>query len=364
MNNFVKSLIIPFIKFVLIFGIFAFLFWRTSQSDAFEQLMTRSKNWGDLVLTFLFFFIALIFTFIRWQWLVLALGIPFGFSEMLKLGFLGQIFNYLPVGIIGGDVVKGCLLARGKSGAGAKIAASVIMDRLIGLYVMFLIGFAAIWFTGLYNSPSKEAKTFVNAVIILFAGSTVGMGFLLWPESRSGFRRRITRKIPFIGSLLVRLLEAVQIYRSKWLILLPAFAITFGVHFFFSLGIYYIACGLFGTAPSVWDHLAIYPIGNTASMIPLSIGPLEAFLDILYPLFDIPGADPYQAGYGMVIGIGYRIISLLIAGIGGIYYIFSKSELADVRKEMKKEPSEELPERSDNDLIDRKSEEKSNISEK
>lgn len=337
MNNFVKSLIIPFIKFVLIFGIFAFLFWRTSQSNAFEQLMSHKKNWSDLGITFLFFFIALIFTFIRWQWLVLALGIPFGFKEMLKLGFLGQIFNYLPVGIIGGDVVKGCLLARGKPGAGAKIAASVIMDRLIGLYVMFLIGFAALWFTGLYDSPSREAKTFVHVVIILFVSSTVGMGFLLWPESRSGLRRRVTQKIPFVGGLLVRLLEAVQIYRSKWLVLIPAFAITFGVHIFFAFGIYYIARGLFGIAPSAWDHLAIYPIGNTASMIPLSIGPLEAFLDILYPLFDIPGSTPYQAGYGMVIGIGYRVISLLIAGIGGIYYIFSKSELADVRREMKNE---------------------------
>lgn len=338
MKSFIKSIVVPLVKFLLIFGIFAFLFWRTSQNDTFEQLMTREKNWNDLGLTFLFFFVALLLTFIRWQWLVLALGIPFSFREMLKLGFLGQIFNYLPVGIIGGDVVKGCLLARGKPGTGAKIAASVIMDRLIGLYVMFLIGFGAVWFTGLYQSQNSQAKTFVHAVIILFIISTIGMGFLLWPESKSGLRRRLTGKIPFVGGILVRLLEAVQIYQSKWFVMIPAFLVTFGVHTFFAFGIYYIARGLFGSAPSAIDHLAIYPIGNTASMIPLSIGPLEAFLDILYPLFDIPGSETYKAGYGMIIGIGYRVISLMIASIGGIYYVFSKSELADIRKKMEIKP--------------------------
>ncbi len=332
MNNAVKKYSITAIKFLLIFGIFAVLFWRASQTDSFEILLSQEKNWFFLLIGFLVSFIGTLITFIRWQWLVRALDVPIRFRETIRLCFAGYICNYLPVGIIGGDVVKAWLLARYYPQSKAKAAASVLMDRVLGLYVMFVLGFIMIFLTGFINNTNQDARIANIAVIWFFILSTLGMIFLFYPESKSGLRKKLIMAIPFVGGILGKLVDAVEIYRHRPFVIIFSLLVTFLVHGSFAISFYFIALGLFGFAPSLLEHQVLYCISNIGTLIPLSAGPLEYFLDVLYPLFEIDNHVSYQAGYGLVIGLSSRIVGLLIASVGGLYLLGQSGITASLKE--------------------------------
>lgn len=341
MNKKLKNFIIGFLKFILIVGIFVALFWRASQNDTFTDLLEQKKNWNFLFLGFFLNFSGILLTFVRWKWLVCGIGIPIRYSEAIRLGFLGLIFNLLPMGIVGGDLVKGYLLARNNPSKKVEAAASVIVDRIIGLYIMFFLGFIMIWICGFVDNTNRDARIAVQAIIGFFVISTIGIGFLLFPESKAGLRRKIIKTIPFAGDLLEKLAVSMQIYRDHKKLLLISSGVTIILHIFYGLSLFFLACGLFGYSPSILDHLVIYPISNTGTLIPLSAGPVEYFLDVLYPLFPIPGHDSYRPGFGMIVGVAFRFTGLLIMGVGGIYYLLGRSEIAESLKDFQKDSTQQ-----------------------
>lgn len=329
-----KKYLIAFVKLLVIVGIFAFLFDRASRGDAFDEFIRKDKNWSFLGIGLCFSLLGSVLTLIRWRWLVRALGVPLSLNEALRIGFIGLLFNLSPMGIVGGDVVKTCLLGRKYPGTMIKSAASVIVDRAIGLYVMFVIAMVSILATGFFHKEAYEARFAVSAVIILTLVATIGILILMTPDSSRGTRHKIIRCIPFAGNLLDRLTVSLQTYRGHKRTLFWSCLITVFVHGSFATSLLFCARGLFDYAPVWREHLVLYSVANTGSMIPLSAGPLEYFLDTLYPLFEIAGHEPYRAGFGMMTGITFRLAGILVTGIGMIYYLGSRSEIAAALKNM------------------------------
>ncbi len=325
------------IKSGLILLIFSLLFYRSCRNGTLEAFLDQEKDWRFILLGFLASFVAVIITFIRWSWLNQALGIRLSMRETFRLSFIGYLFNFLPMGIVGGDLVKGVLLAKKNPDLKPACAVSVIMDRVIGLYIMFLIGIVAVYLSGFYRNDQKEAVFATGAILWLTILFTAGLIFLLIPDSGKNRRGRFFQKIPVAGKLLGQLYAATSLYQNKKGVILVSSLATVLVHFLFAVSIWLTALGLWGIAPSLGDHLVIYPIANTGSIIPLSAGPLEIFLDALYPLFTIPGAEPLLHGYGMMVGVAYRMMTILIAAIGGIYYLAGRGEITKAINEIKEE---------------------------
>jgi len=196
------------------------------------------------------------------------------------------------------------------------------------LYVMFLVAVVAIFTTGFYISPESSGEpvsvsTIVRVMLLLFGVSTIFALLVLLPNLTQGnggrLLDRFCRRVPRVKSLVL----AVQEYRNHKRMLLASGLMTVLVHLLFSLGIWLIALGFFGFAPSAADHLVLHPVANVTQMIPLSLGPYEAVLDNMYTIFSIAGHDSYKVGYGLVIALGYRIISLLLGGAGALFYLCS-----------------------------------------
>ncbi len=343
MNEQVKKFLIVLIKLAVIVGIFAFLIERAAREDAFAEFVKRDKNWWFLLIGFFFSLVAVVMTLIRWRWLVDALGVGLSLNEALRIGFIGLLFNLSPMGIVGGDVVKTCILGRKYPGTMMKSAASVIVDRVIGLYVMFLIAMTMVFATGFYHKTQYEARFAVTAVVALTLAATICILVLMSPDSSRGMRHRIIRGLPLVGELLDRLTAALQLYRDQKAVLFRSCLITFFVHASFSVSLYFIARGLFDYSPSCMEHFVLYPVANTGSIIPLSAGPLEYFLDMLYPLFEIPGHEAYRAGFGMMAGIVFRLAGILVTGLGMIYYLGSRSEISAALKTMDSHEEEQAP---------------------
>lgn len=323
------------LKAALILGIFAFLFVQAYRNDAFSALLTQKKHWGFLLLGLLCNLTTVSITIVRWQMLVRAMAMPLALWDAFRIGFVGYLFNLAPAGIVSGDLIKVLMLAKQSPEMKEKGTASVIVDRVIGLYIMFLTAAGAILWTGFQNRPEPLAKLSTQIIFWLVIVSTIAAVAAMLPYTTRGrFRKRLA-KLPWGGEFLVKLVEAFQLYRKRPGILFLAGLMTFPVHVFLALGIYFLAAGLFADVPAVMDFQVMHPVANLTSMIPLAAGPYEMVLDALFPLFlaplDTPSADPRGIGLGLIVALTYRITCIVIACLGIVFYLAGRSEFDRAR---------------------------------
>ena len=75
--------------------------------------------------------------------------------------------------------------------------------------------------------------------------------------------------------------------------------------------------------PHDLQHLVISPISNLAASVPLpgGIGAFETMFSNMY----VEGG--YDAGTGLAVALGFRLVTIINALIGVVYYINSKKEM-------------------------------------
>lgn len=94
---------------------------------------------------------------LRWAWIAEGLGIPVSRRRKIRLFFLGMFASLFLPSTIGGDVVRGVLLARGegRKGIGVAAGASIVLDRINGMIALLLLltvcmlffDWSALWWT-------------------------------------------------------------------------------------------------------------------------------------------------------------------------------------------------------------------------
>ena len=117
----------------------------------FANLVDQPKRWDMLAAAWACCTVAVLLTFVRWWYLVRALDVPCRFRDAIRISFWGYLFNLAPLGIVGGDLVKAVMLDHEHPRHRAKAVASVLVDRVIGLYVLFVVASAAILLTGFWR---------------------------------------------------------------------------------------------------------------------------------------------------------------------------------------------------------------------
>jgi hypothetical protein len=70
----------------------------------------------------------------------------------------------------------------------------------------------------------------------------------------------------------------------------------------------------------------LHNVTNLTSMIPLAAGPYELVLEQLYKLYDM------NVGSGLIVSLSFRLVTILVALAGMIYYYAASGDKKDVRK--------------------------------
>lgn len=365
-----KKLLITLAKIAASLVIIGLLFYSAVNSRdgraAFVDMLQQPKSWGLLIGGFAVSLTAILITMVRWCFLVRALGIDFSLRDAMRIGFLGYLFNLAPMGIVGGDLLKAWMLAREKPGERAKALASVVVDRIIGLYVLFLVAAGGVFITGFWKSPDATVHLLCWAVLIVTFISTLGIALILLPGFLEGPLMRGLTRIPKIGRAIDSLLEAIRIYRSKRLVLFLTTLMTIPVHTLLTLSLLLLAMGLgFDSVPRL-DYFAIYPISGIASTIPLPAGPAETGIVFFYMTALLRAIHGAEAGFaaqqgltvalgaspadllhvvaecarqqGLILALVYRLSAILIAPIGAAYYFLgARREVSEVLHEAESE---------------------------
>ena len=339
-----KKLLLLFLKIGIPVAIIAYLVADAKSDQAFSDLRDHPKHWGLLAAAWACCSTAVMLTLIRWYYLVRALDLSCRFRDALRIGFLGYMFNLAPMGIVGGDLLKAVMLGREQNGGRAKAFASVIVDRVIGLYMLFVVASAAILLTGFQDHARADIRALCMVTWWLAGIGSIAIVVLLFSGASDGKIARLLGSVPYVGSAVERLIGAMRMYRKRPRVLAAAFVMTIGVHGMFSLGIFLLATGIYqevlSSKLSLDTHFVIAPLSAAAGVIPLSMGPFETILSFLYAV--VSGVSSAKA-QGLVVALAYRIVTVLIAMVGVGYYLSARREVAEVMHEAEEEPPGEQP---------------------
>src|SRR3954447_6250567 len=116
-----------------------FLLKRAAGDPQFGELISRPKNWPVLLCALPICLFSVTLTILRWNLLVRAIGLSFTVQQTLRAGFLGYLANLLPFGLVAGDSLKSVLLIHRNPRRKTEAVASVLVDRVLGLYALLLL---------------------------------------------------------------------------------------------------------------------------------------------------------------------------------------------------------------------------------
>lgn len=334
-----KRIFVNVLKYGVSLGILAWLFSRAAADQSFDVLASQPKQWTLLVSAFLVALAAVSITFYRWWRLVRALGLTLSIRDAIRLGFLGYLFTFLAFGVAGGDLLKTVFLARHQRHRWTDAVASVVADRLVGLYALFVVvavAYACIDLTLAGDASAVEYTALQRSCQLVTVLAIIGTAFLgvcFLPGVTGGGLARVSSRVPKLGRILERIIDTIRTYQRMPGQLLIAIGLSISVHLLLATSIYLIARGLPGNQPSLAMHYVISPIASVAGAVPLpgGMGAFEYTLDFLYRGL---APEDTSASQGFVVGLAFLVIKLSITMIGVFYYLTGRDRMAKLREEV------------------------------
>ena len=341
-----KKLIGTALKVSLSAALIGYLAWQAYHDQRFYDLATKPKNWPLLFCALPICLTAVTVTILRWQMFVRTLGLAFTTRDALRAGFVSYLLLLAPLGLVGGDSIKALMLIHRNPRRKTEAVASVLVDRVIGLYALLLLAAVASMFLkqSLLDALAPlERTTIVNlcrAVQSITLISTTGLIVMLFPGVTESRLWDLLEHTPLVGPVLHKLVGAMRVYRRRLDILLAGIGISLAIHLLYVSAVAVMAASI-GIAP---EHQP--PFGSMFVIVPpsmiagaLPIGAYELTLNLLFRSVSPAGA-PENAG--LLIALAFRIIQLCIASIGVGYWLTSRSEVSEVVHEAQQEPAETL----------------------
>ena len=325
-----RKILLIILKVVLPLAVIAWLLWSTSP-EQLEQLRTMKKNWWLLVASFLLSLAALVNTFVRWHLLVRSLYIPFRLSDALRLGFLGYLLNFVSVGVVGGDLFKAIFIAREQPQRRPEAVASVLVDRIIGLYALLIVASVAVVGTWRSDMPG-DVRTVSQLTVAATIVGAIAIGLFSLPGFTTGALSEALARLPRIGGAVERLIGAVRMYRRRPGVLALALGQSFVTHILFAAAIYCVARALFEPAPSLTEHLVIVPLSMVAGSLPFTPAGLGAFELAMASLYKIIPAVPHAVS-GVIVALVFRLVQIALAVLGLCYYWSADADWERIERE-------------------------------
>lgn len=316
-----RRFLVWFLKVGLSVGLLGYLTWSAAQStvrgSAFQALVESPPAFGPLALAWAILTAATGLTLVRWWLLLRGAGVPCSFLDAAHAGFWAAIVSQTSLGAVSGDVVKGLVVGRKCRGHGPEIAASVLVDRAIGLYVLFAFVAAAGLLSGFWPNADPGLDAVGRGVFLIVGLGAVGIVAMLVPGP--GFDRRVISlaRIPVVGRTAVGVIHALRHYREVWPTLVLASVLSAGIHAMSAVGVYFVAVSL-GGGPTLADHLVIVPLSIAAAVVPLPVGPSEFVLEFLYSHWQS------AAGQGVLASLANRLLVIAGAAFGVLAVTLAK----------------------------------------
>ena len=262
---------------------------------------------------------------IRWQLILQVQGLDLKFSRVVSIFFVGMFFNAFLLGSTGGDVIKAWYVAHETHHKKAEAIITVIVDRLIGLLVLFVI--ALVMMSIFYHRVFEDKRLigfsiFTLAVVVMtLTGTILGLwkGFA---DKLPGLRAWL-KKLPKYD-MLERMVNAYRVYVSHPVVLVKTVLQSVCVHFFSMVSIICVAKGLNITTAGWVDYFLYLPIINSLAAVPISFsgfGVREGMYVGMFAQVHMPEVQALALSL-----IGY-LASLIWSLVGGGFFLTHRKDI-------------------------------------
>jgi uncharacterized membrane protein YbhN (UPF0104 family) len=307
----------------LAFGLLGLVIWRNA--DKIHEVFSRPLDLRLLAIAEAIFLVGTVLTFVRWYFLVRVIDRRFTLRAAVLLGFIGNVFNLVIPGAVGGDLIKAAYLAQMHVKKTQAIA-SMVIDRilgLLGLFALATIAGALIW-----GSAPTDVRRLIVAAWVLTA-----MCLLLLAAI---FAQAITRMFPGLGRghsrlalITAELKEMSTTYRRRLDVVGFCGLMAMGNHTLNVLAFYLVGRMFFpAMATTLAQHFLLVPLTLFTTAVPLPFGALglsEGVADQVFTLVNHPS--------GFLAMMGFRVVMYGSGLVGAIVYLARLKEVRGLTAE-------------------------------
>lgn len=303
------------------------------QPGFFTAMRSLDVSW--FLLGVVLWLILLLFAAQRWRMLLAAAEVPVSYRNSFRLTIVGYFFNNVMLGATGGDLVRAVMVTRGLDKNRVRAALSVIVDRLIGLFVLMIIAACVLsmffFMDRIAEVPGLRMVT--ASVFLLLFCAIVGAGIYLSRRARRKLGLDwLLRKLPAQG-LVQKLDDAILIYRDRKKTVFAALLLSFPLQISGILSFWAIGVAL-GSSLSLAEDFVIFPVVQTVSALPLAPAGWGVG-ETLYGTFFRSFGSSFTLG--VAVSVLFRLTSQVGFGlIGGLIWATSRERRQGI-------PLEETP---------------------
>ena len=313
MNKSLKLLL----KIVVSGGLICLLYSKLDWTDLADKLRGADLRWLGLA-----FGLMVLNTFInsaKWWFFLDADNIRQPILTLWASHITASFFNLFLPSTIGGDAYRIADIG-GRTGEHARVAASILADRITGFFALSIYGFAAsllarplvVEWKGWFYLPSSLA-------IVALAGLTAALCsepfFLFCVRLIPG--RKLREKVAAIAG---KIIGAMRGYMGKGRVLLAAMLLSFLFQFDLLLAVWAITKAI-GLAIPLPTFFLFLPIKTFLEMIPVSVFGL-GLRDLGYTIFMAAmGFGDAAAANAALISAAEVILTVIYASMGGVVFV-------------------------------------------
>lgn len=247
----------------------------------------------------------------KWQKLLMHDGLPCGYFYLLNLYFFGIFFNnYLPTSV-GGDAVRGLMLARKYNQPSVAIT-SIFAERFSGLLAMFPLIACGYLFAG--GSLGVSFHIGVEVVVVILSLATIG-----WIGTT--LLRRFGQGRVHPGGNLQSVVAGLRRYlvcrRIVWTLTWSSLVFQL-----LAVGVYWAAGIAFNLHVEFAVFLLVVPLVTLLTLLPISLNGLGLREGGMVYLLSRAGVEDHDA---LALSLAVYGVSLVLAFIGGLSWAWGRS---------------------------------------
>lgn len=318
-----KKYVIAVLKAVIAIALVWYLFKSGRLTKGSFLKLLDPGNAPFLIIAGIVFLVSQALASVRLTFLLRMIDITLKFAATFKLTMLGNFYNMVIPGSIGGDVVKGYYLAKAEDNARGRSSGIVIMDRVIGLVALLLLGGVSVIYILQLNSPVLAPYRGKLGFVIALSAAVSGFFVLLLALGKNRLVRQRLKDLAlklFKQGFFYYMIEGLGAVTKKRRYLVFALLISFIVQILSLSGIFVLSRMLGGAVPETVPLMAVTSVVMLFGVIPVTPGNI-GWTELVATF----GWSAIGSGNGAEIFFYWRIVTLLCSLPWGLSLVGGKS---------------------------------------
>lgn len=268
------------------------------------------------IISIMLFFLSSFLGAFQWKLFLTYSKLKLPLKRVITYFFTGLFFNNMLVSNIGGDVVRAIDVSKNEKN-GTRVFASIIIDRIFGLFCLILLGNISLLFT------SRLSPT-ILWIYLLLDLAVIVVVFMVFLKRINIFFYKLFKKLSW-KKLRKPLCQTVNImgrYRDNKVVFLKALPIGLMNQFLKSFMVYVAALAL-GIKIDLVFFFIFNPILGTVLVLPLSINGVGLREYIGSSLFSTAGFNQFDVVSTLFLATLAIMISNLMSGV---FFLFRENK--------------------------------------